>query len=236
MYFSSMKNIFIFCLLLLNTAAFSQVRGLTDDGKEVVLFDNGTWKFVNESDAKTLETIMTNDFVFKKNKDATSLMRSKKMDVGVYFNPEIWKASREKIGPYVEYMFRANSEDQLVGLMITEKIQIKTLKNLKDILLTSVQKSADYFRLKESEYRNVNGLKILYLRYIANTKGLDFEYVANYYLSDFGYCGIVAFASQSNFDKNSTQLQDLLNGISFAKKEEVSEVIYTSPPPPMRPK
>ena len=86
--------------------------------------------------------------------------------------------------------------------MITEKIQIKTLKNSKDILLTSVQKSADYFRLKESEYRNVNGLKILYLRYIANTKGLDFEYVANYYLSDFGYCGIVAFASQSNFDKN----------------------------------
>lgn len=236
MYFSSMKNIFIFCLLLLNTAAFSQVRGLTDDGKEVVLFDNGTWKFVNESDAITLETITTNDFIFKKNKYAKSLMRSKKMDVGIYFNPEIWKASREKIGPYVEYMFRANSEDQLVGLMITEKIQIKTLKNLKDILLTSVQKSADYFRLKESEYRNVNGLKVLYLRYIANTKGLDFEYVANYYLSDFGYCGIVAFASQSNFDKNSTQLQDLLNGISFAKKEEVSEVIYTSPPPPMRPK
>ena len=236
MYFSSMKNIFIFCLLLLNTAAFSQVRGLTDDGKEVVLFDNGTWKFVNESDAKTLETITTNDFIFKKNKDAKSLMRSKKMDVGIYFNPEIWKASREKIGPYVEFMFRANSEDQLVGLMITEKIQIKTLKNLKDILLTSVQKSADYFRLKESEYRNVNGLKVLYLRYIANTKGLDFEYVANYYLNDFGYCGVVAFASQSNFDKNSTQLQDLLNGISFAKKEEVSEVIYTSPPPPMRPK
>ena len=109
MYFSSMKNIFIFCLLLLNTAAFSQVRGLTDDGKEVVLFDNGTWKFVNESDAKTLETITTNDFIFKKNKDAKSLMRSKKMDVGIYFNPEIWKASREKIGPYVEYMFRANS-------------------------------------------------------------------------------------------------------------------------------
>ena len=231
-----MKKIFILSIFLTNSFVFSQTKGLTDDGKEVVLFDNGTWKFVNESDAKTLETITTNDFLFKKSKDAGFLMRSKKLDMGIYYNPSKWKISSEKISPYVEYMFRSVENDQLFGMMITEKIQMPTLKNLKDILIMNVQRSADYFRLKESEYRTVNGLKVLYMRYMANSKGLDFEYIANYYINDSGYCGIVSFSAQSSFEKNLPQMEELINGISIAKKEEVIDVIYSSPPPPMKPK
>ncbi|QOW09330.1 hypothetical protein Q73A0000_02630 [Kaistella flava (ex Peng et al. 2021)] len=226
-----MKKIFILGTVLLNLCAFSQTKGLTDDGKEVVLFDNGTWKFVNESDAKTLETITTNDSLFEKSKDASFLMRSKKMDMGIYFNPKKWKVISQTSSPYMEYMFHNTVNDtQLVGFLITEKIEIPTLKNLKDIVILNIQKSADFFRLKESEYRTVNGLKVLYLRYIANAKGVDFEYIANYYINDSGYCGVVAFSTQKNFDKNFPQMQELLNGISSVKKEQVTEV----PPPPMK--
>ena len=230
-----MKKIFILGIILLNVSVYSQTKGLTDDGKEVVLFDNGTWKFVNESDAKSLETISTNDFPFNKSKNAGFLMRSKKLDMGLYFNPPEWKVSPEKVSPYVEYMFRANTEDQIIGFLITEKVQIPTLKNLRDILLIGVQKNADFFRLKESEYRTVNGLKVLYIRYIANTKGLDFEYAGNYYLNDLGYCGVIAFSPQNSFEKNSVKIHELLNGISSAKKDESKEVItYDNPPPPMK--
>ena len=155
-----MKITFIIGLFFCSTLAFAQVKGLTEDGKEVVLFDNGTWRFVNESDAKSLETIITNNIPFQKSSDASFLMRSKRMNMGVYFNPNKWKVSPYAASPYTEYLFsKTSGDDQLVAFLITEKIQIPTLKNLKDIIIINIQKNADFFRLKDSEYRTVNGLK-----------------------------------------------------------------------------
>ena len=169
-----MKKIFTLAVLLQSLTFIAQQRALTEDGKEVVLFDNGTWKFVNESDAKVLETIVTNNNVFEKTKTASFLMKSKKMDVGVYFDPKKWKLATQNISPHVEYFFaERNSNDGYFGFMITEKVQIATLKNLKDLIIENVNRNVDYFRLKESEYRTVNGMKVLYIRYAANKKGMN---------------------------------------------------------------
>ena len=198
-----MKKIFTLAVLLQSLTFIAQQRALTEDGKEVVLFDNGTWKFVNESDAKVLETIVTNNNVFEKPKTASFLIKSKKVDVGVYFDPKKWKLATQKISPHVEYFFaERNSNDGYFGFMITEKVQIATLKNLKDLIIENVNRNVDYFRLKESEYRTVNGMKVLYIRYAANTKGMDFEYSGNYYINSDGYAGMVGFASQKVFEQS----------------------------------
>ena len=55
-----MNKILFVAFFLYSAASFSQIKGLTEDGKEVVLFENKTWKFVNESDAAALETISSN--------------------------------------------------------------------------------------------------------------------------------------------------------------------------------
>ncbi len=169
-----MKKIFTLAVLLQSLTFIAQQRALTEDGKEVVLFDNGTWKFVNESDAKALETTITNNNLFEKSRNASFLMKSKKMDVGVYFDPKKWKLATQNISPHVEYFFaERNSNDGYFGFMITEKVQIATLKNLKDLIIENVNRNVDYFRLKESEYRTVNGMKVLYIRYAANKKGMN---------------------------------------------------------------
>ena len=169
-----MKKIFTLAVLLQSLTFIAQQRALTEDGKEVVLFDNGTWKFVNESDAKALETTITNNNLFEKSRNASFLMKSKKLDVGVYFDPKKWKLATQNISPHVEYFFaERNSNDGYFGFMITEKVQIATLKNLKDLIIENVNRNVDYFRLKESEYRTVNGMKVLYIRYAANKKGMN---------------------------------------------------------------
>jgi hypothetical protein len=162
-------------------------------------------------------------------------MKSKKMDVGVYFDPKKWKLATQNISPHVEYFFaERNSNDGYFGFMITEKVQIATLKNLKDLIIENVNRNVDYFRLKESEYRTVNGMKVLYIRYAANTKGMDFEYSGNYYINSDGYAGVVGFASQKVFEQSFGAVQELINGISVAPKEDVKETVeYKSPPPPM---
>ena len=230
-----MKKIFTLAVLLQSLTFIAQQRALTEDGKEVVLFDNGTWKFVNESDAKALETTITNNNLFEKSRNASFLMKSKKLDVGVYFDPKKWKLATQNISPHVEYFFaERNSNDGYFGFMITEKVQIATLKNLKDLIIENVNRNVDYFRLKESEYRTVNGMKVLYIRYAANTKGMDFEYAGNYYINSDGYAGVVGFSSQKVFEQSFGAVQELINGISVTPKEDVKETVeYKSPPPPM---
>ena len=233
-----MKKIFTLAIVLQSLTFIAQQRALTEDGKEVVLFDNGTWKFVNESDAKALETIVTNNNLFEKPKTASFVMKSKKLDVGVYFDPKKWKLATQNISPHVEYFFtdRGNTEG-LFGFMMTEKVQIATLKNLKELIIENVKRNVDFFRLKESEYRTVNGMKVLYIRYAANTKGMDFEYAGYYYINSDGYAGVVGFSSQKMFESNFDAIQELINGISLSPKQELSETIeYTSPPPPMKSK
>ncbi|UFK98034.1 hypothetical protein [Kaistella faecalis] len=233
-----MKKIFTLAVLLQSLTFIAQQRALTEDGKEVVLFDNGTWKFVNESDAKALETIITNNNLFEKSRNASFLMKSKKLDVGVYFDPKKWKLATQNISPHVEYFFtdRSNTEGSF-GFMMTEKVQIATLKNLKELIIENVSRNVDFFRLKESEYRTVNGMKVLFIRYAANTKGMDFEYAGYYYINSDGYAGVVGFSSQKMFESNFDAIQELINGISLSPKQELSETIeYTSPPPPMKSK
>ena len=231
-----MKKLITLSILFFGCLTQAQTKALTDDGKEVVLFDNGTWNFVNDSDTKTLETITTNENIFTKDKNATFLFRSKKIDAGIYINPKVWKNTNAFKSPTIEYAFINNLSNNIFGIFATENVEISSLKNLKDILVSSTQSRADYYRLKESEYRTVNGLKVLYLWYVVNTKGLDFEYVTYSYLTNNGYCAITGYTFAKNFEESKPQLMDLLNGLVETQKAEVKETVevYQSPPPPMQ--
>lgn len=227
-----MKKLIILTALFFCFEASAQIKAVTDDGKEVILLDNKTWRFVNESDEKALETIATNENTFQKDKNSTFLIKSKKIDAGIYINPKIWKTTNLLKNPYLEYTFISEANEQLIGMFVTEKIEIQTLKNLKDLQISLLEKRADYFRLEEAEYRTLNDLDVLYLRYIANTKGIDFEYEGYYYLTDEGYCAVSCYTTQKQFEKLKPIMDVFINGLVKTEKTKTVEV-YSAPPPPM---
>ncbi len=229
-----MKKLIILTILLFSYYTEAQTKALTDDGKEVVLFENGTWKFVNESDAKTLETIATNEHIFEKDKNASFLLKSKKLNSGIYFDPKAWKTTSLLKSPYLEYTFLNSENEGIIGMFISENLEIPTLKNLKDLQVSLIEKRADYFKLKESEYRTVNGLKVLYMRYIANTKGMDFEYEGYFYLTEEGYSSVLVYSLQKYFDQNKPKLDAFINGIVKTEKSTATVEVYEAPPPPMQ--
>lgn len=233
-----MKKYTFFLLSLFSICINSQIKALTEDGKEVVLFDNQTWKFINESDEKTLVEIKDNTQVFNKSADATFLMKSKKVNTGIFFNPKKWKIINSGISsPFIDYYFNNTSDSNLFAILGSESAPVQTLKNLKELIVAGVQRNADYFRLKESEYRTVNNIKVLHLKYSANTKGIDFEYMGNYYLTPEGYGAATAYTFGNKYELNKTELENFINGITktekSAKSDIMDEVKYTNPPPPM---
>src|SRR6218665_351080 len=202
-----MKKTTTIFFLLIYSFSYSQVKALTEDGKEVVLFENKTWRFVNESDEKIVDEIVTNNTIFTKPTNATFLLKSQKLDAGIYFNPKQWKTVKADISPIAEYTFQDVSS-QSYGVFVSEKAPIQTLKNLKDLIISNVQKRASFFRFISSEYRTVNGIKVLFLEYTANFQGMDFHYLANYYLTENGYAGVFSYTFENLFVTSKTNIED----------------------------
>ncbi|KFF20079.1 hypothetical protein [Chryseobacterium sp. JM1] len=93
------------------------------------------------------------------------------------------------------------------------------------------------FIVKNSEYRTINGIKVLHIEYSANVKGLDFEYIANLYLTNEGYCSISTYTYANQFDADKKEMENFVNGIVKVEKgKDVVEIIESGPPPPMLPK
>jgi len=190
---------------------------------------------LNESDEKTLETISTNDQLFEKSKDATFLIRSQKIDAGLYFNPKAWRIIKDSQSSFLEYVFSNSSNPNLFAIFSSENAPVQTLKNLKELVIAGVQKNVDYFRLKISEYRIVNDIKVLHLEYSANAKGLDFEYTGNYYLANEGYGSVIAYTFANKYEENKKTLDHFINGITKIDKSNVVDVIKVASPPPPPP-
>jgi len=226
-----MKKLTILFLVITYSILTSQTKALTEDGREVVLFENKTWRFVNESDEKTMDEIVTNNTILTKSANATFLLKSQKLDAGVYFNPKQWKTVKADISPIAEYTFQ-DTTDQSYGVFVSEKAPIQTLKNLKDLIVSNVQKRASFFRLISSEYRTLNGIKVLFLEYTANFQGMDFHYLANYYLTEGGYAGIFSYTFENLFVESKTNIENLVNGLVKTEKSKITEVIETTSPPP----
>ncbi|WP_312994088.1 hypothetical protein [Chryseobacterium flavum] len=121
-----MKKIILSACILLSFSLRSQIKALTEDGKEVVLLENKTWKFVNESDEKTLETITTNDELFEKTKESTFIVKSKNVDGGFYYNPKKWKIVKApESSTFVEYAFNNLSNSTVYAFFGSESCRFR---------------------------------------------------------------------------------------------------------------
>ena len=117
-----MRIILVVFLLTISVFAKSQTRALTDNGREVELYDNGTWKYVNDSSAtKATGAIVTNNKLFSKSANSTFLVKSNHLNVGVYIDPAKWAFDINKVNePNPEYKFTLKTGDAY-ALMLTEK-------------------------------------------------------------------------------------------------------------------
>ena len=100
----------------------AQIKGITDQGENVLLFSNGTWKYENDSLNK-LTTISNNNILYLKDKKASFLVKSNKTNVGVWINPKKWSFKKAKPTSPSEYTF-TNKDEDLYAMLIAEKTQI----------------------------------------------------------------------------------------------------------------
>ena len=204
------KVILLLICLSFATQVSAQKKAVTEQGEEVILYEDGTWKFVNPDELLITE-IPTNPAAFKKSEDASFLLKSTRLNLGFYINPKVWSFHKAVDNPEAEYELSLKGGD-LYGSIITEKIEVP-LETLKFIALENGKSIAPDFRVIKEEYRMVNDLKILFLQMDGTMQGIKFSYYGYYYSSPSGTVQFITYTSQNLLDDYRNDCDTLLNGL-----------------------
>ena len=204
------KIILITIGLIAANFSFAQIKGVTETGEEVILYENGTWKYSNQNDLHEKE-VQTNSKIFRKNNESTFLLKSNKLNVGIYINPKKWSFKRATDNPEAEYELQFKEGD-LYGMVITEKVEIP-LETLGIIALENGKKVAPDLKIVKKEYRIVNGIKVLLLQMNGTMKGIKISYYGYYFSNSNGTIQFIAFTSQKLIENFKSETEKLLNGI-----------------------
>tara|TARA_B100000700_G_C14845173_1_gene761200 strand:+ start:222 stop:854 length:633 start_codon:yes stop_codon:yes gene_type:complete len=187
----------------------AQQKAVTETGEEVILFENGTWEYQNEDQISEKE-IPTNPVKFKKDKESTFLLKSSKLNIGVYLNPKIWSFKKSTDNLEAEFELQLKGGD-LYGMIITEKVEIP-LETLKSVALENGKAAAPDMKIVKEEYRTINGLKVLLLQLNGTMQGIKFSYYGYYFSSPNGTVQFVTYTSQNLIDSYKPESEKLLNG------------------------
>ena len=196
--------------LFFNSFCFSQIKAVTETGDEVILFEDGTWKYADTTKTEK-EDISINPKKFTKNSSATFLLKSTKAGVGVWLNSKKWLFNKGENNEDAEYELHLKGKD-LYGMMITEKIQIP-LESLMNIALDNAKKAAPDAKVIKKEYRMVNDKKMLFMQMNGTLEGVKFSYYGYYYSHENGTIQFVIYTSQNLLNEYISDAEELLNGL-----------------------
>jgi hypothetical protein len=202
----------LFPLLLVSSICFAGQKAVTDSGEVVILNEDGSWRYENQSRSGQSDTkIPTNNTRFSKPKASSFQLKSKATNLGLWINTEKWKfAKKGSLNSDAEFELQHRKLD-LYGIVITEAVEIK-LENLAEIALSTMQDSMDNLIAVTKEYRVVNDQKVIYMEANALVSGMKATYLGYYYSNSQGSYQVLVYTGTNLVDKYRSEIYDLLNG------------------------
>lgn len=97
-------------------------------------------------------------------------------------------------------------------MAITESVEIK-VENLIEIAIENMEKAGSNVRVVNREYRNVNGVKVIFMEIRADVNGIKATYLGYYHSSSKGSTQLLAFTGTAVAAKYKQDIFNLLNGL-----------------------
>lgn len=202
--------IFIGFVLMSAQLINAQINAVTETGDEVVLYENGTWKYLKDSHMEASE-ISVNDMEFSKGLKSTFLVKSKNLNVGIWIDPKAWGFVKGTENDAYEYQFEKKG-DELYALLISEKMQIP-IETLKEIAVENAKSVAPDIEVVKEEYRKVNGKQVLMMQMSGTIQGVRFTYYGYYFSNSNGTIQLLTYTGENLLDDYLKDIELFLNGL-----------------------
>lgn len=206
-----MKKCVLFCLsfLIITKITVAQKKAITDNGDEVILYDNGTWKYTKEF-IDTASFIRTNPQTFTKPDDASFLVKSTQVHVGLWIDPKMWTFRKASSNKSAEYEL-LNKKENLQVEFITEKLSFP-LTTLRKLAINNAKNAAPDAHVIKEEYRTVNGHKVLFMQLGGTISDMQFTYYGYYYSDASSSVQAVVIGEENGNNFSEETAESLLNG------------------------
>ena len=205
----------LYFILALSIDVSGQQKAVTETGETVVLYSDGRWAYVNKDTIREAE-IPTHPKQFNRDTGASFLVKSSKMNIGVWIDSSAWSFEKSASHDAAEFEF-VNEEKGLYGLTITENLDLP-MEALANIALDNAREAAPDVKVISKEYRMVNGLKVLMMHMTGTIQDILFSYYGYYYTSGNGALQFLVYSSKENVDSNVNEIERLLNGLVEVKE------------------
>lgn len=203
------------CLLFLSVACFGQQKAVTETGEQVVLYNDGTWVYAVR-DSLHMEEISLNPQPFIKGKKASFLLKSKRIGIGCWLDPKVWKFGASPGHDAAEFEID-HVDGSMYALIITENLDLP-MESLGNLAIQNAREAAPDLRVTAREYRLVNGVKVLMLRMNGTIEDIRFAYFGYYFAENGGATQFLVYSAEDFMEENLAEAEDLLNGLVSLNK------------------
>jgi hypothetical protein len=209
-----MKNFFLpFLALLFAFEAGAQVTAITEEGKAVILFGDGTWRFLNDS--VNVSTLALPHYTVPEN--STSVVKGKETPYELWYNAGKWNLLPDTVYRNSEYAFEFHT-GELIAMMITERTQV-SLSRIKEASIASFKKEGSECRISEEQKIRVNGTEGLMLKIDALVDGIPVSYLNGYFSTGQGTFQLITYTAYNLFDSNRNDMIGLISGFVLPQQD-----------------
>ncbi len=223
--------LFITLTIIFNNS-LAQQTAITLNGDKIILNDDGSWKYSKQNkdsgyivklgidslaDDMLIHTIKINLNDYKYKRNATHLVKSKKIKAGLYVNNKYWGISRGLVNEQSEYYFFNKIDDGYASFYTENFNKISYIQLERNMLRNAQVNMPDAF-LKMSEYRIVNGTRVLYTDVIGTLNKFKSETLKYSIITNDGLVELSVFNSDDKIEKYREVYEDFLNGLVLLEK------------------
>ena len=199
-------------LVIIGGLALSQdLRAKTNDGRSVILKDDGTWQFLkkNQSSLATRKASSSNP------RRRTTEITAKGGNFGLRYDPSVWIPQEN---PHPGRTVFQHKDGDVYGVLIVDRVSVTT-ESMKQIAIVNARTIAPDIEVTSEEYHYLNGMKVLSLKMEGTFQGMTFIYYGYYYGSESGGVQCVTYCGRNLFKEYEPQMTEFLEGLVIKQEE-----------------
>ena len=199
----------VIAFLICGTHALAQasLNAITEDGKKILLWPDGTWKYAPSAETAKQATSLE----FKKAAAATEVLSLNKGAASESYDPNVWTIAKQE-NPKVTFHHKSGD---IYGMVIAERLEMSS-EGLKELALGNARKIATSLTVVKDEKRVVNGTEVTYMQFELTMQGITFIFEGNYYAGPSGTIQVVTWTSKNLFPEYKEEMEHFMNGLQVS--------------------
>jgi hypothetical protein len=201
-----LRLIILFLSVSFAQAVTAQTKATTDDGKRVLLYDNGTWRPYEDS----LEAPLV---FYSKPPGAKTSVEGKEVLYRHFFDKSLWQTDITAVDDVKEHAF--SLKQAFVFAMIIPEYVMMEMPFLRAAAFDNARTASKDMRIISEEQCIVNGYRADKVIMKGTVDGKAYTYYCLYYAGSRGVVQVITYCSTPLFEQHKQHMEDFLHGFTL---------------------